>query len=148
MNTSYGDIQKVLDKKNIDSPSIKDISEAVIEIRQSKLPDPDEIGNAGSFFKNPSVDKIDFEGLRAEFPTIPGYEQPNNMMKVPAGWLIEQCGWKGYEKEGIGVHKKQALVLVNYGNGTGVALKDLSEKVKESVANKFGIELSTEVNII
>jgi len=147
-NTSYGDIQKILSDKNIDSPTIKDISEAVTKIRQSKLPDPAEIGNAGSFFKNPSIDKIDFEGLRAEFPTIPGYDQPNNMVKVPAGWLIEQCGWKGYEKNSIGVHKKQALVLVNYGAGSGSDLKKLSEKVKKSVADKFGIELTTEVNII
>lgn len=148
INTSYGAIQDTLSKAGIEKPTIKDVSNAVVEIRQSKLPDPREIGNAGSFFKNPTIEKIDFEGLKAEFPTIPGYEQPGDMVKVPAGWLIEQCGWKGYRHEDIGVHKNQALVLVNYGQGSGNALKKLSEEVKKSVGDKFGIELTTEVNII
>ncbi len=148
LNTSYGAIQDTLDAAGITIPTIKDISDAVVKIRQSKLPDPSQIGNAGSFFKNPTVDKIDFEGLRAEFPTIPGYDQPGDRVKVPAGWLIEQCGWKGYENNGIGVHKNQALVLVNYGQGDGEALEQLSVDVRNSVADKFGIELTTEVNII
>ena len=124
------------------------MSDAVISIRQSKLPDPDEIGNAGSFFKNPTVDKIDFEGLKAEFSTIPGYELPGDRVKVPAGWLIDQAGWKGVIKGNIGVHKNQALVLVNYGNGQGEDLKVLALEIQDSVAKKFGIILTPEVNIV
>ncbi|MEM9857215.1 MAG: UDP-N-acetylmuramate dehydrogenase, partial [Bacteroidota bacterium] len=137
INSSYGAIEEVLDQKGIVSPGIQDISQAVIEIRQSKLPDPQEIGNAGSFFKNPSIDKIDFEGLKAEFTSIPGYQLANNQVKVPAAWLIEQCGWKGIQRGKIGVHKKQALVLVNYGGGNGKDLKKLAFDIQESVIEKF-----------
>ncbi len=147
-NTSYGAIQETLIQMGVKTPSIKAISDAVIHIRQSKLPDPKEIGNAGSFFKNPEVDKIDFEGLKSEFPGIPGYQLPNNRVKVPAAWLIEQAGWKGKTFGEIGVHKKQPLVLVNYGNGNGESIKKLAFDIQESVRRKFGIELTPEVNII
>ena len=128
--------------------SAKAISDAVIQIRQSKLPDPKEIGNAGSFFKNPTVDFIDYEGLKVEFPGMPAYELPEKRFKIPAAWLIEQCGWKGKKLGKIGVHKNQPLVLVNYGEGKGADIKNLAIEIQKSVAEKFGIELSTEVNIV
>jgi UDP-N-acetylmuramate dehydrogenase len=147
LNTSYGAINSLLEHKGITSPTIKDISNAVIEIRQSKLPDPAELGNAGSFFKNPVVDKVDYEGLKLSFPQIPGYIN-GEMVKIPAAWLIEQCGWKGKRFGDIGVHDKQPLVLVNYGDGKGDAIKLLAEKIKRSVADKFGVELEVEPRIV
>lgn len=147
-NTSYGAIQETLDSMGVKELSIKAVSDAVIHIRQTKLPDPKEIGNAGSFFKNPEVDKIDFEGLKAEFNEIPGYPLPNQKVKIPAAWFIEQAGWKGKTFGEIGVHKNQPLVLVNYGNGEGNDLKDLAFKIQDSVKEKFGIVLTPEVNII
>ncbi|PWL32080.1 UDP-N-acetylmuramate dehydrogenase [uncultured Roseivirga sp.] len=147
-NTSYGAIQETLDTMEVNDLSIKSISDAVINIRQSKLPDPKEIGNAGSFFKNPTIDKLDYEGLKAEFPSIPGYQLPDNKVKVPAAWLIEQTGWKGKTFDNIGVHKKQPLVLVNYGGGQGAKIRDLAFEILDSVSTKFGIELHPEVNII
>lgn len=147
-NTSYGAIQDTLEAMGIEELTIRAVSDAVIKIRQSKLPDPAEIGNAGSFFKNPTIDKIDYEGLRAEFPSIPGYQQPGDRVKVPAAWLIDQVGWKGQTFGEIGVHKNQPLVLVNYGKGKGADIKELAFKVRASVAEKFGIELTPEVNII
>lgn len=147
-NTSYGAIQETLHEMGIGELSIKAVSDAVIRIRQSKLPDPKQIGNAGSFFKNPTVDKLDYEGLRAEFPSIPGYQLPENKVKIPAAWLIENAGWKGKTLEQIGVHKNQPLVLVNYGDGDGAKIKALAFDIKDSVATKFGIELTPEVNII
>jgi UDP-N-acetylmuramate dehydrogenase len=147
-HTSYGAIQETLDTMEGEL-SIRKISDAVIHIRQSKLPDPAVIGNAGSFFKNPVIDKIDFEGLKAEFPGIPRYPvEDKDKIKVPAGWLIEQCGWKGRQIGDAGVHKNQALVIVNYGNANGKELREIAMKVKASVMEKFGIELSPEVNII
>jgi UDP-N-acetylmuramate dehydrogenase len=147
-NTSYGAIQETLDAMGIKELSIKAVSNAVIHIRQSKLPDPAKIGNSGSFFKNPTIDSLDYEGLRAEFPSIPGYKQAENKVKVPAAWLIEQAGWKGKTFGEIGVHKNQPLVLVNYGNGKGKDIKNLAFEIQASVASKFGIELTPEVNII
>ncbi|NVK84450.1 MAG: UDP-N-acetylmuramate dehydrogenase [Cytophagia bacterium] len=147
-NTSYGAIQDTLNEMGVKEPNIKAVSDAVIAIRQSKLPDPKEIGNAGSFFKNPTIDKLDYEGLRAEFPSIPGYQLPENKVKVPAAWLIEQAGWKGKTFGNIGVHKNQPLVLVNYGGGEGAKIRDLAFEIKASVAATFGIELNPEVNII
>ncbi|MFY0592284.1 UDP-N-acetylmuramate dehydrogenase [Roseivirga sp.] len=147
-NTSYGAIQTTLDELGVTEISIKAISDAVIHIRQSKLPDPAEIGNAGSFFKNPEIDKIDYEGLKATFLNIPSYALPSGMVKIPAAWLIEQAGWKGKTFGEIGVHKNQPLVLVNYGNGKGLDLKDLAFKIQQSVSDKFGILLTPEVNII
>lgn len=148
LNTSYGAIKDTLAANNVHHPTIKDISEAVINIRKSKLPDPTVIGNAGSFFKNPTIDQLDFEALTLEFPEMPGYVISETEVKVPAGWLIENCGWKGKRQGDIGVHKNQALVLVNYGDGNGEDIKLLSQEIQASVVNKFGIELSTEVNII
>lgn len=147
LNTSYGAVNSHLEEKGIDSPDITDVSKAVIEIRRSKLPDPTKLGNAGSFFKNPVVDKIDFEGLKLVFSDIPGYIN-NSTVKIPAAWLIEQCGWKGKRFGAVGVHDKQPLVLVNYGDGTGAEIKKLAEDIKTSVANKFGIELEAEPRII
>jgi UDP-N-acetylmuramate dehydrogenase len=147
-NTSYGAIQETLESMGVIELSIKAVSDAVIQIRQSKLPDPAKIGNSGSFFKNPSIDKLDYEGLKAEFPNIPGYKLPENKIKVPAAWLIEQAGWKGKTFGEIGVHKHQPLVLVNYGNGKGNDIKNLAFEIQASVISKFGIELTPEVNII
>jgi UDP-N-acetylmuramate dehydrogenase len=120
----------------------------VIEIRQSKLPNPAEIGNAGSFFKNPEILKTQFDDLKSAFPAMPGYVISDTIMKVPAGWLIEQAGWKGQRFGEVGVHAKQALVLVNYGDGKGKEIKDLSKKIQDSIQSKFGIELNVEVNFI
>ena len=147
-NVTYGAIKDTLKEMEVSELSIKAISDAVIKIRQSKLPDPAVIGNAGSFFKNPEVEKIDFEGLKAEFSGIPGYELPDHKVKIPAAWLIEQTGWKGKTFDQIGVHKNQPLVLVNYGEGKGADLRDLAFKIKASVSEKFGVELTPEVNII
>lgn len=147
LNTSYGAINALLEEKGVDHPTVKDVSDAVIEIRQSKLPDPTQLGNAGSFFKNPLVDKIDYEGLKLLFADIPGYNN-NNTVKIPAAWLIEQCGWKGKRFGNVGVHDKQPLVLVNYGDGKGEEIKNLAEDIKVSVADKFGIELEAEIRII
>ena len=144
----YGAIKDTLAEMNISEMSIKSISDAVIHIRQSKLPNPAEIGNAGSFFKNPEIPNTQFEALKAQFPTIPAYPVSETTTKVPAGWLIEQAGWKGQRFGNIGVHAKQALVLVNYGGGKGLEIKELSQKIQASVKEKFGIQLSAEVNFI
>lgn len=148
INTSYGAIQQTLEALDINSPTIRDVSNAVISIRQSKLPDPTVIGNAGSFFKNPVIEKSVFENIKAEYPEIPGYEISSHETKVPAGWLIEQCGWKGKRFGDVGVHKNQALVLVNYGNADGEEVKKLAYKIRASVTEHFGVELTPEVNII
>jgi UDP-N-acetylmuramate dehydrogenase len=143
----YGAIREVLAANGIEQPSIRAISDAVIQIRQSKLPDPKEIGNAGSFFKNPTISNTQFEALKAAYPSIPGYPSAEGV-KVAAGWLIEQAGWKGKRVGDVGVHTKQALVLVNYGGGSGKELKNLSEQIQASVFEKFGIHLQPEVNFI
>ena len=148
LNVSYGAIQDVLNEKGITSPTIKDISNAVIAIRQSKLPNPAELGNAGSFFKNPEIPAEQYQLLKNEFPEIPGYPAPNNQVKVPAGWLIEQCQWKGKIVGNTGAHKNQALVLVNYGNATGNEILDLAKQIQASVYNLFKINISPEVNLI
>jgi UDP-N-acetylmuramate dehydrogenase len=146
-NTSYGDIQKTLSAMEITDLNIKAISQAVCAIRKSKLPDPAKIGNAGSFFKNPEVEKTVFEDLKKQFPEMPGYPVAEDRVKIPAGWLIEQLGWKGKQIENYGVHKNQALVLVNYGGAKGYKIKALAHDIIASVKDKFGIELSPEVNI-
>jgi len=143
----YGAIREVLAANGIDQPSIRAISDAVIQIRQSKLPDPKEIGNAGSFFKNPTIPSTQFDTLKASYPSIPGYPSTKGV-KVAAGWLIEQAGWKGKRIGDVGVHAKQALVLVNYGDGTGEEIKSLSQQIQASVLDKFGIHLHPEVNFI
>jgi UDP-N-acetylmuramate dehydrogenase len=132
---------------NISNPGIRDVSNAVIAIRQSKLPDPAMIGNAGSFFKNPEISLLKFEELKNQFPGISGYPS-SGKMKIAAGWLIENCGWKGKRSGNTGMHEKQALVLVNYGNASGEELIQHAKKVQRSVFEKFGIELEMEVNII
>lgn len=147
-HVSYGDIQKTLEQMGVKELTLKAISEAVIKIRRSKLPDPAEIGNAGSFFKNPEIPASQYETLKIEYPNIPGYVINEEIVKVPAGWLIEQCGWKGKRFGNIGVHARQALVLVNYGGGKGLEIKQLSERIQASVEEHFGICLHTEVNFI
>ncbi len=147
-NTSYGAIQQELNKMGIQGLSIAAISKAVINIRQSKLPDPKEIGNAGSFFKNPTIQEVKFEKLQAEFPGIVGFPAKDDTVKVAAGWLIEQCGWRGYRKGDAGCHAKQALVLVNYGKAEGIDIYNLSTEIMHSVEQKFGIILEREVNVI
>lgn len=147
-HVNYGDIQKTLTEMGVTNLTIKAVSDAVIQIRQSKLPNPAEIGNAGSFFKNPEISKAQFEQLKELYPTMPGYPASDTMVKVPAGWLIEQAGWKGYRTGNVGVHARQALVLVNYGGGTGLQIKALSEQVQASVFEKFGIRLNAEVNFL
>ncbi len=144
----YGAIRDTLAEMGVLELGIRAISDAVIHIRQSKLPNPAEIGNAGSFFKNPEIPNTQFEALKAQFPTIPSYPVNETTTKVPAGWLIEQAGWKGQRFGNVGVHAKQALVLVNYGGGKGEEIKDLSQKIQASVKEKFGIQLSAEVNFI
>lgn len=147
-NTSYGAINEELQKAGVTELSLRAVSDAVIRIRQSKLPDPKEIGNAGSFFKNPSVPTAQYEALKQIHPTIPGYPSTQaGYTKVAAGWLIEQAGWKGYRHDNYGVHKNQALVLVNYGGANGKAIYSLSSEIVASIHEKFGIELEREVNI-
>ncbi len=148
IKTEYGAIQSKLESSGIENPTIQDVSRAVINIRQSKLPEPKETGNAGSFFKNPTIPLTQFETLQQKFENIPGY--PNgNSVKVPAGWLIEQSGWKGKQIGNVASHKLQALVIVNAtGNATGKEIFDFSTEIINSVKEKFGIELEREVNII
>lgn len=148
LNSSYGAIQLELEKNNIKNPTIKNISDAVISIRQSKLPDPKEIGNSGSFFKNPVISKKQFKHIKQKNPKVPHYIISKDKIKVPAGWLVEQCGFKGIRFGDAGVHKNQALVLVNYGNATGKEIWNLAQKIKKTVAEKFDIILEAEVNII
>ncbi|RIV27704.1 UDP-N-acetylmuramate dehydrogenase [Fibrisoma montanum] len=149
-HTSYGAIQETLSDMGVDenSLSIKAVSDAVIKIRRSKLPDPAEIGNAGSFFKNPEIPKTQFENLKEQYPAMPGYPIGDTTVKLPAGWLIEQAGWKGYREGDAGVHARQALVLVNYGNATGDQILSLAHRVQASVAEKFGVSITPEVNVI
>jgi UDP-N-acetylmuramate dehydrogenase len=146
-HTSYGVIEEELGKMGVAELSIQKISEAVIRIRSSKLPDPSNTGNAGSFFKNPVVPKTQYEELKQSFPAIPGYAAGNEHIKLAAGWLIEQCGWKGYRNGDAGCYDKQALVLVNYGNATGQEIFSLSESIIQSVSEKFQVQLEREVNI-
>ncbi|AHJ97393.1 UDP-N-acetylmuramate dehydrogenase [Hymenobacter swuensis] len=148
LNVSYGAIQTTLEDMGIGGePTPRQVSEAVMHIRRSKLPDPTQIGNAGSFFKNPEVSQGKFDELKAQYPDLPGYPVPGGV-KVPAGWLIEQCGWKGLRRGAHGVHDKQALVLVNHGGAQGHDIQELAHDIISSVREKFGIELHPEVNIL
>ncbi len=146
-NTSYGAIKELLDTDFKGEINLHNISKAVIKIRESKLPDPAKIGNAGSFFKNPEIKEAQFKALKKLFPSLPGYLVLPGLMKVPAAWLIEQCDWKGKRFGDAGVHDKQALVIVNHGAATGREIVDLAMKIKQSVEEKFGIKLTPEVNI-
>lgn len=148
LRTEYGAIYDTLKARGIQTPTLKDISDAVIAIRQSKLPDPKKIGNSGSFFKNPIISQEEFTELRKTHVEIPYYPIGNKHIKVPAGWLIEQAGFKGKRYGDAGVHDKQALVLVNYNNATGAQIWALAMKIQASVLEKFGIKIVPEVNII
>ncbi len=153
-NTSYGAIEAELNQMGVQELTIQAISRAVINIRSSKLPDPDKIGNAGSFFKNPSITALAFQNLKSKFQNIVGYENADGTVKLAAGWLIEHSGptqeqgWKGFRNGDAGVHAKQALVLVNYGHASGKDIYELSQQVMQSVFEKFGVLLEREVNII
>tara|TARA_R110001599_G_scaffold84265_5_gene227073 strand:+ start:1518 stop:2525 length:1008 start_codon:yes stop_codon:yes gene_type:complete len=148
LNTSYGAIETALKEKKCLKPTIKDVSEAVIAIRKSKLPNPKEIGNSGSFFKNPVISTQQFIELQKKHPTIPSYKISETETKVPAGWLVEKCGFKGKRFGDAGVHEKQALVLVNYGNAKGIEIYNLAKKIQKTIFEKFKISLEIEVNII
>ncbi|MDA7549883.1 UDP-N-acetylmuramate dehydrogenase [Flavobacteriaceae bacterium] len=144
----YGSIKQELENSNIHHPSIKDISEVIIKIRESKLPNPNEIGNSGSFFKNPTINNIEFEKFYKNFPTAPFYKLSEFEYKIPAGWLIEKSGFKGQRDGDAGVHKNQALVLVNHGNASGKEILELAEKIQTKVKQDFGILIEPEVNIV
>jgi UDP-N-acetylmuramate dehydrogenase len=147
-NTTYGAIQDTLQQMGVTRLSVRAVSDAVIHIRKSKLPDPAVVGNAGSFFKNPTIENDQYAFLREKYPAIPGFAEVDHKTKVPAGWLIEQCGWKGKRFENIGVHPLQALVLVHYGGGEGKKLWQLALDIQSSVQEKFNITLQPEVNVI
>jgi len=152
VNTSYGAIQQELDANNITNPTIKDVSNAVIKIRKSKLPDPKQIGNSGSFFKNPIIDAKQFETLKKDYPNVAHYPISKNEIKLAAGWLIDNAGWKGKTFEGktgkYGVHKNQALVLVNYGDAQGQDILELSNQIINDIKSKYNVDLEREVNIM
>ena len=146
-HASYGALQAELDKMGVVTPTQRIIAQAVMNIRQRKLPDPDHIGNAGSFFKNPVVSSTQLEKLKIKYPDIVSFPQPDGRVKLAAGWLVEQCGWKGYRNGDAGCHEQQALVLVNYGNASGADIYDLSEQIRRSVWDAFEVQLEREVNV-
>lgn len=148
LNINYGDVKAILESQNIKNPGIKEVSNAIISIRQSKLPDPKKIGNSGSFFKNPIVSLNQLELIKKKYPNVVNYEINENEFKIAAGWLIERAGWKGKKFNNYGIHEKQALVLVNYGLANGMEIFQLSEKIILDIKDKFGITLEREVNII
>lgn len=148
LNMAYGDIRKTLETDGISNPGIADVSRAVIRIRSSKLPDPARIGNCGSFFKNPETERAVLDRILATHPQAPHFPLPDGRVKIPAGWLIEQCGWKGKRVGNTGCYEKQALVLVNHGGATGSEVRELAFAIIESVEKNFGIRLEPEVNIV
>ncbi len=148
VNYSYASLSQKLDEWGISAPTIQDVSKAVIDVRRSKLPDPEEIGNNGSFFKNPLISISHYNELNERYKDIPSYPASSEEVKVPAGWLIDHAGWKGHRNGDAGVHEKQALVLVNYGHATGKEIMELSEKIRHDIKEKYGIELEREVNIL
>lgn len=148
LNLEYGNIKSYLEENGISRPTLQQLHDAICAIRDAKLPDVKQIGSAGSFFKNPVIEREQLEALLKEYPTMPHYDEPNGKVKVPAGWLIEQAGWKGWRDEHVGVYDKQALVLVHYGGGKGKDIVELAHKIQDSVEKKFGIRISPEVNII
>ncbi len=148
IRVSYGDITAELEKQNVKTPTIRDVSNAVIAIRQSKLPDPKELGNSGSFFKNPIISRTLFNQVKEKFPDIKHYDVSETEVKVPAGWLIEQAGFKGKRFGDAGIHKNQALVLVNYGNATGQEILNVSKDIQKTILDTYGIAIEAEVNVI
>ena len=148
INTSYGAIKSTLESNSIDVPTIEDVAKAVIAIRSSKLPDPAVLGNSGSFFKNPVVDHNTWERLNRENSNLVFYPDSGDTFKIPAGWLIDQCGWKGKRVGNVGCYEKQALVIVNYGGASGQEVLDHAMNVQASVREKFGVEIEPEVNIL
>ena len=148
LNINYGDVKAILESQNINNPSIKEVSNTIISIRQSKLPDPKIIGNSGSFFKNPIVSLNQLEFIKKKYPNVVNYKINENEVKIAAGWMIERAGWKGKKFNNHGVHEKQALVLVNYGLANGMEIFNLSEEIILDIKDKFGITLEREVNII
>ena len=148
LNINYGDVKAILESQNINNPSIKEVSNTIISIRQSKLPDPKIIGNSGSFFKNPIVSLNQLEFIKKKYPNVVNYKINENEFKIAAGWMIERAGWKGKKFNNYGVHEKQALVLVNYGLANGMEIFNLSEEIILDIKDKFGIKLEREVNII
>lgn len=148
LHISYGAIASELEAQNVKKPTIQDVSKAVIAIRERKLPNPKHIGNCGSFFKNPVISKVKFEKLQETFSSIPSYPISESEVKVPAGWLIETAGFKGKDFGNYGVHKKQALVLVNYGGASGSDILKLSKLIQKTVLRLFDISIEAEVNIL
>jgi len=148
INADYGSVKDELKLRGVVKPGIRDVMNVINSIRQKKLPDPKELGNAGSFFKNPVLKKEDFQVLKRKWADLPAYPTSGEYVKTAAGWLIEQAGWKGFREGDVGVHKNQALVLVNYGNAQGAQIQELAKNIQDSVFQKFGIELETEVNLI
>ena len=148
LNLEYGNIKAYLEQNGIEHPTLQQLHDAICAIRDAKLPDVKQIGSAGSFFKNPVIDRTQFEALQKDYPDIPHYDEPNGKVKVPAGWLIEQAGWKGWHDEHVGVYEKQALVLVHYGGGKGEDIVYLAKRIQDTVEEKFGIKISPEVNFV
>ncbi len=148
LNLEYGNIKTYLEQNGIENPTLQQLHDAICAIRDAKLPDVKQIGSAGSFFKNPVIERAQFDALQKDYPTMPHYDEPNGKVKVPAGWLIEQAGWKGWHDEHVGVYDKQALVLVHFGGGKGQDIVQLSHRIQESVEEKFGIRISPEVNFV
>ena len=148
LNLEYGNIKSYLEQNGIERPSLQQLHDAICAIRDAKLPNVKQIGSAGSFFKNPVIERSHYEALHKEYPTMPHYDEPNGKVKLPAGWLIEQAGWKGWRNEHVGVYDKQALVLVHYGGGKGEDIVYLAKRIQNSVEEKFGIRISPEVNFV
>lgn len=148
LKLEYGNIQSYLAEHGIEQPSLQQLHDAICAIRDTKLPDPKVTGNAGSFFKNPVVKAEQFEMLKQQYPNMPHYDEPDGKVKIPAGWLIEQAGWKGWHDEHVGVYEKQALVLIHLGGGSGKDIVELSQKIQQSVEEKYGIQIQPEVNFI
>ena len=148
LHLEYGNIKAYLEQNGVENPTLQQLHDAICAIRDTKLPDVKQIGSAGSFFKNPVIDRAQFEALQKEHPDMPHYDEPNGRVKVPAGWLIEQAGWKGWRDDHVGVYDKQALVLVHFGGGKGSDIVALAHKIQDSVKEKFGIRISPEVNFV